>query len=93
MRQVRADLRVSAAVVGSHEQVLLHRHVREKPAPFRHMDDPQIDDLMRLQMAEVLAQETDFPFSRGEDAGNGFQQRRLAGAVGADDSNDLPFLH
>src|SRR5260221_7791409 len=49
------------------------------------MADAALDDAMRLQRHEFLAIEDDGTFAPNHDAGDGAEQRRFAGAVGAED--------
>ena len=71
------------------EQVLLDRERRKKPAPFGNQRDAARDHRMRGRIPDRLALEQDGVAAGSHGAGDAFEQRRFAGAVGADDGNHL----
>ena len=81
-----------AAAMGAEPEVLLDREAREQPAAFRHHGDAQAHDLMRGHRADGAAVESHHVVAAGERAGDRAQERRLAGAVGADDGDGLALL-
>ena len=76
--------------IGAEQQIFLHRQVAEDAAAFGHQRQPAFDDLVRGKRGDVAAAEH-HPLARKgtRDAGDGFQERGLAGAVGAEDRHDL----
>ena len=75
--------------VGAHLQVFRHAHARENPAAFRRLRDAQPGDLVRRHAGDVLAVELDMAGAGARLAEDRHHQRRLAGAVGADQGDDL----
>jgi hypothetical protein len=69
-------------------QIVLDVHGGEQAAVLRHQAEPGGDAVLDLQQRHVLAGERGGALQR-QDAHDGRQQRGLAGAVGADDSDDL----
>jgi hypothetical protein len=74
---------------GAQAQVVHHGQAGEDPASFRHVRDAQFDDRLRGQAIDPLAGELDAPALRMQEARDGPQRGRLAGAVGAEDDPDL----
>ena len=64
----------------------------ENLSSFGHQGHAQAHDLTGLGPADLPAQENDAAFLVPDQAGDGFEQRALAGAVGPDDGDDGPFL-
>ena len=58
-------------------------------AAFRRLGDAQVCDLVRRQAGDVAAVEHDAALARARIAEDGHHQRRLAGAIGADQGDDL----
>ena len=81
-----------AAQIGPHVEVLLDRHVREHPPPFRTMRDAERDDLACRAARDVPALEHQLAAGGRQDTGDGAQRRALAGAVGADQRDELARL-
>ena len=73
-------------------QVLLHGQRGEDLPPLGHLADAQIADAMAGQPGDVPAAKGDAARARRLDAGDGADQARLAGAVGADDGDELALL-
>ena len=65
---------------------------RKEPASLRHERDTAAHDVGGVAMADRLAVEDDARGWPGEQPGDGLQERRLAGAVGADDGDRLAGL-
>ena len=82
----------AGAAVAADQQILLDAERREQPAAFRHHGDAALHDVGRRQPADRLALETDRLARRRQHAGDGLQEGRLAGAVGADDGDGLAWL-
>src|SRR6185312_15627713 len=70
-------------------QVLEHRHAREDAPALRHLRYAATNDLVGRQLGDVLAVEPDRARARARIAAYRHQQGRLAGAVGADQGDDL----
>jgi hypothetical protein len=79
--------------IGAHAQVLEHAHAREDAPSLGHVSDAAADDLVGVEPGDVLAVEQDAPGAGAGPAADGHQQRRLAGAVGADQGHDLAGRH
>ena len=88
-RSLRATSGPAAAAVVADEQVLLDAERGKQLSPLRHHGDAALHDVGRRQRADRLAVESDRVGRVREHAGDGSQQRRLAGAVGADDGDGL----
>jgi hypothetical protein len=93
--QIAAHLAV-AAQIGAEPQVLEHGHGAEDLPPLGAMGEPRGDDPGRREPGEVMALvvdlERDAPGARPQVPGNGEQRRRLAGAVGTQQRDDLARL-
>jgi len=68
-------------------EVLHHREVIEEPRLVGQVGDPALrrDRVLR----EIVPGDPDRPPRRGDDAGDAAERRRLAGAVRADEADDL----
>jgi hypothetical protein len=77
------------ALEGAHLQVLEHRHTREELPALRRLGDAAGDDVVRLRVRDVVAAEADAPAARVVQTVDRAQRRRLAGAVRAEQSDDL----
>ena len=87
-----ASMRCSVACridVAAHLQVLAHRHGREDVVLLRHVGEAAPADVAGGKPGDVGALQLDAAAARAEQAGDGLEQRRLAGAVRADDADDL----
>ena len=82
LAQVRADL-----------QVFQHRQVGEYAPAFRHHRDAALHDLLRVQAQDVFALKRDGAALGAHDAADGAKRGGFAGAVCADQRDDLPFFH
>ena len=67
------------------EQVVAHREVAKQQRRLVGAPQPFADALVRRQVGDVFAEEMDPPGGGREVAGDGVEQRGLAGAVGAED--------
>ena len=76
----------------AHLQIFHHRHAREDAAAFWCLGDLQLGDFVRRQLCDVAAFEQDMAFTGARRPENGHHQRRLTGAVGADQRNDLALI-
>ena len=75
-----------------HPEVLAHGQVGEDAPPARHVGDAERRHLHRRRAGDVPPVEQDLAaLGRGE-PGDGPQQRRLAGAVGAEHGEDLALV-
>ena len=72
----------------AHFEVLGDGERREHLAAFRDLPDAEIADAVRRQAGDVGAAQHDAAARRPVHAGDGADQRGLAGAVGADDGDD-----
>ncbi len=84
LRFARGGRQVLAAEI----EVLAHRHVAEQLARLRALDDAAARDRSGRHAAQRAIAETDRPRVRHE-AGDGVEERRLAGTVEADDRHEL----
>ena len=73
----------------AHLQVFHHGHAREDAPPFRRLGDAQPRDLVRRQLRDVVPVEHDRAFARARIAEDRHHQGGLAGAVRADQRDDL----
>src|SRR5581483_6543012 len=73
----------------AHLEVLENGEVGEDLAAFGDMADARLAHAMARPAGDVLAVEYHAPARRPLDAMDGADQRALAGAVGADDGDDL----
>ena len=73
----------------AHLQIFEHRHAREDAAPLRRLRDPHARDLVRRHAGDVAPVIDDRAVARLRIAADRHHQRRLAGAVGADQRDDL----
>ena len=69
---------------GNHHQVLDGGQVGELAGDLEGAQQAAVEQIVRRQAGHVLAVEDDAPAVGHERAGDGVEQRRLAGAVGAD---------
>src|SRR5438034_6935458 len=74
---------------GAELQVLEHGHPREDPPAFRRLRDPQAHDAVGRERVQALAVEAHGAPAGPHGAEDRPQRRRLAGAVGADERDDL----
>ena len=77
------------AAVGAELEIVLHRERREHLARLRHLGDAARDTRMRRQPVDILTVELDTAARLRLHARNHPHQRGLAGAVVADEGNDL----
>src|SRR6266542_2167143 len=77
------------AVVPAQHQVLQDGLLREQPPPLRHEYGTQAGDLVRRQPADLPAEELDAAPHRPVQPGDGGEHRALAGAVRADQRDEL----
>ena len=70
-------------------QVLLDREILEDPPVLGHERQPLAHEGGRLGAGDRLAVETNGAAGRAQEAGDGVQQRGLAGAVRADERDHL----
>ena len=80
---VAGHVRVPAGI-GAHREVFRDAQQREHLPPFGHVDQPLADDAVGRAALDGFASQPDFALLRVNDAGDGAQQRRLAGPVGAE---------
>ena len=76
--------------IGAEQEVFFHREIAEDAAAFGNQRQSAFDDFVRGQQRDIAAAE-DYALARKRtrDAGDRFQKRGLAGAVGAEDRYDL----
>jgi hypothetical protein len=94
-REQRVDLieavggaSAGAAGEGAHFEVLLHAHLGEQLAPFRHQHKAARGLGMGRQRGHILAGEPYASLERRDAAHDGAQRGGLAGAIGADQRGD-----
>ena len=77
----------------AHLEVLEHGHPREELAPLGRLRDAARDDVVRRLVGDVLAAEADPAAPRMVEPVDRAQRRRLAGAVRAEQCDDLALAH
>src|SRR6185437_8354096 len=73
----------------AHFEVLLDAHAREDLPPLRDLADAELADAVRREAGDVLPGEANPSARRPVHPGDGADERGLAGAVRADDGDDL----
>jgi len=86
--EVGVDVAVGTEV-RAHGQVFAHRQPIEDSPALGHVRDPARDDLVRGDAGERVAVEDDGAAARDEEARDGLERGRLAGAVVAEQRHDL----
>jgi hypothetical protein len=71
-----------AACVRAHLEIFADAEIREKPPALRAMDDAHPRDAVRLEPVDSFALKDDPAARRPDEAGDGFEHRGFAGAVG-----------
>ncbi|EGE57986.1 hypothetical protein RHECNPAF_3500035 [Rhizobium etli CNPAF512] len=77
---------------GAHLKVFQHRHAREDAASLRRLRDAQARNLVCRHLGDIAALEDDRALASLWAAADRHHQRRLAGAVGADQADDLALV-
>src|SRR4051794_24811160 len=90
--EVLADALRVAARERAHLEVLEHGHAREDPPALGRLRDPDLGHGVARQALDLRAVEHDPSGARRHDAGDRPQRRRLAGAVRADQRDDLTLV-
>ena len=72
----------------AHLEILQYGERRKHLAAFGHLADAEIADPVRFQSADAFVAQHDAALRRAQHAGDGADERGLAGAVGADDRDD-----
>ena len=83
---------VASARIGAEQQIVRDRHVAEQFPPLRNKAKAALDAFLDVEAGEVEAV-IHHPSAPAQQTGGGREQRRLAGAVRADDGDDLARLH
>ena len=78
--------------IGAHFQILLDSHLQENPASLGNMGQAVAEELIGIGMGDILAAEFDGAAAGVHQAGNGLQNRTLAGAVGTDQCHDFTLV-
>src|SRR6185295_17922442 len=75
---------------GAEQEIFLHRQVAEDAAPFGDQRQSAFDDLMGRERRDIAAGKAYLlARKRPHDTRDGFQERGLARAIGAEDGYDL----
>ena len=82
-----------AAEKGAQFEVFHDGEGREDAPPFRDLGDARPDDVLGFQLVERLAAVQDGAVFRMEKPRYSTEGGRLAGAVGADERDDLALIH
>src|SRR5712692_2732069 len=82
-----------AADIGAHLQVLEHGHLREDAPPLRALGYASLEHGMRGPAVETLAQKADAAGGRAQEPRDRAHRRALAGAIGAEQADELARLH
>ena len=88
---VVGDFRLVFADVGAHLQVFGDGHAREDAAAFRHHGQAFAHQVPGALALDAFAHVLDVAFGRCQRAGDGFHGGGFAGAVGADERDELAF--
>ena len=78
-----------ATLPGRNAQVVLHAQVGEDPLAAGHLSHAEAGDLVGRPVGDVAPVEDDGAVVGLDHPTDGPQERRLAGAVGADEGHDL----
>ena len=84
--------RFGVADIGPHHHVLQHGEVAEGLADLIGPADAHLAHLVRLGVVDELAVIVELALGHGQGAGEHVEQGGLAGAVGADEAQDLIFM-
>ena len=91
-RQRLVAIGLAAIHVAAEAQIVVHRQARKQPSVLRHIGDAARGDQMLRHAVDPRIIKGDGAGARTFGPGDRFQQRRLAGAVGARDADDLALL-
>ena len=83
----------SRTQIGAEPQIVLHRQVAEDLPALGRLGDAGGNPRVGLGMRDVRALEDNCAAADRLHAGDGFEQRGLAGAVAADERHDLTLAH
>src|SRR5690606_29039339 len=86
-------LELAGHLEGAHLEVLLDGQAREDVVGLRDVADAAGDQLVRLHVGDVLALQRHLAAADVDQPEHGLEQGRLAGAVGADDADQLALGH
>ena len=78
-------------MAGCERRIVEHAHGPERPNNLMRDGEPAPDARRRRQSTDILAVQQDVSRIRPQHAGNDFQQGRLAGAVGSNQTDELAF--
>ena len=81
----------AVARIGAHFEIFQNRQSWQRPGGPRHMRDAEMSAPPRRDAEKIPPLISDPSGGRLDSPGNGFEQGRLAGAVRADDRDELPF--
>ena len=90
---VLGDTLTVLAGVGAHQQVVAHAQQREHFASLGYMTQALLHNKCGVLGGDVAALEFDRPLARINDAGDGLQDGRLAGPIGAEHGGNLAAPH
>src|SRR5207237_10686787 len=82
-----------AALEAPELEVVAHAHAGKQAPSLRNVADAAARDFRRRAASEISAAERDTPVGSAHDADDGLQQRRLTGAVAAEQGDDLLLVH
>ena len=89
MLQILGEMRRIVGDDGAHLEILQHRHAREDAAALRRLHDAEPGHFMRGHGGNIAALEQDVAVSCARTTEDRHHQRCLAGAVAADQRDDL----
>ena len=92
LEAARAGGPVAAVHVGAELEVLAHAHAGEELAAFRAMDDAVRDDARGLRRTDTLVAIDDVAFREAVESADRIKNRALAGAVRAEQHDELAVL-
>jgi hypothetical protein len=79
--------------VSTEKEILLDCQSAKNHAPFGNVDDAALDDFVRGQTRDYFVQKAHLAGARFLDPANRPQGGALARPIGADQRDDLPFVH
>src|SRR5205823_1364576 len=87
------DAAAAATLQPSELEVVANTYPGEEPPPLGHVSDAPACDFRRWAARQFRPAECDVTALRTDDSNDRFQQRRLAGAVTAEQGDDLLLMH
>src|SRR5205807_9852557 len=90
---VPRDPIAGSALQAAELEIVAHAHAGEEAAALRNITDPETRYFRRRKLAQVDIAQGDPSVGGAGDSDDRLQQRRLPGAVAAEQRDDLAFAH